>query len=179
MFSVHLGVSITCLLLVSLHSDHWVYKGWILQLLWSLHLSGHFGRIYYFGRQATHWAEDYAQEIYRNGVQKKLEYSIKRDNCVMFPSYCEHTGAGGDLLLTSSNVNIVPQFCVLCRTDPTRGLRALLVTSSAACCQLPSGRVAVTIYVTPATHTSQYICNTSNPYLTIYVTPATHTSQYI
>ena len=40
--------------------DHWIYKGWILQLLWSLHLSGHFGRIYYFGRQATHWAEDYA-----------------------------------------------------------------------------------------------------------------------
>ena len=87
----------------------------------------------------------------------------------MFPSYCEHTGAGGDLLLTSSNVNIVQQFCVLCRTDPTRGLRALLVTSSAACCQLPSGRVAVTIYVTPATHTSQ--CNTSIPYLTIYITP--------
>ena len=100
----------------------------------------------------------------------------------MFPSYCEHTGAGGDLLLTSSNVNIVQQFCVLCRTDPTRGLRALLVTSSAACCQLPSGRVAVTIYVTPATHTSQCntsipyltchnICKTCIPYLTIYITP--------
>ena len=87
----------------------------------------------------------------------ELNLSIKRDNCVMFPSYCEHTGAGGDLLLTSSNVNIVQQFCVLCRTDPTRGLRALLVTSSAACCQLPSGRLAVTIYVTPATHTSQYM----------------------